>query len=97
MIGSEKQVRWAEHILADARNTIQANLRLAEKNYEKYHDVFFEDRIDALNFISAQFEAAVANMTAGMIIDMRARISPSRICDLIERIEDEIRREKGRQ
>ena len=95
MKGTEKQIKWAEQILADARNTIQANIRLAQKNYEKYnHEVFFEDRLTALNLISDQFEAMVENMTASMIIDARDRISPHSITCLLEKTEDKIRAEK---
>ena len=96
MNGTEKQIKWAEQILADARNTIQANIELAEKNYEKYnHEVFFEDRLTALNLISEQFEAMCSQVDdARVIIDARDKISPFSITRLLEKTEDKIRADR---
>lgn len=96
MIGSEKQIRWAEQILADARGTIKANIEYADANYEKYkHDVMFADRLKAPDIISEQFEATFGHENdARRIIDARGRITSAKIIDLMFKAEEEARKER---
>lgn len=78
MTGSEKQIAWAERIIAEARNTIAANI----ENYDAllvqhpdFHDYIMGAKI--WRKVRDELEAALAKIAdkpAGYYIDNRTRM-----------------------
>ena len=77
MKGSEKQIKWAEDILANGKATITRNIELDKERLAKYGDIMFAESIEIWEQIEAEYDKIIANVTdASEIIAKRHRLSP---------------------
>lgn len=89
--GTEKQVAWAEDIVAIARRTISSNIEniknLQAEYTEKYGEGFKnfrQDELEAFEKCGESLEAMLANVdSAAKIIDMREKLSSRSILDMV--------------
>jgi hypothetical protein len=71
MTGTEKQIKRAEDLIADARGTISANIKINEERSSSDNDMFARDAL-IWGEISRQFEDTIAHInSAAQIINTR--------------------------
>ena len=82
--GSEKQVAWAEDIIAGARGTIKANIDNIKAQQEKYNMKFRQDELEAYEKCKESLETLLAGIdSAAKIIDLRYKISGRAINEMV--------------
>lgn len=82
--GTEKQVAWAEDIIASARGTIKTNIENIKAQQEKYNCKFKQDELEAYEKCSESLETLLAGIdSASKIIDMRYKISGGAIIEMV--------------
>lgn len=95
LTGSEKQVKWAEQIRDNAIDTVNSNIKLANERYRKYKSDTYLNTLNAYKQIGNQLGTALNNIiSASNLIDRRDTFSPSRINNLANRIEEELRKKR---
>lgn len=86
MKGTEKQIKWAEDIIRDARETIRRNIELIKALQEKHGYDVRQDELEAYEKCSESLEKVFASTEeAGAIIEMRNRISGRAINEMVNR------------
>lgn len=84
MNGTEKQIRWAEDIIGEARRTIERNIKLIKDLQEKHGFAVRQDELEALEKCGKSLEEVIASKeNASDIIKMRHRISSSAILRMV--------------
>lgn len=97
LVGSEKQVKWAQDIREEAINTVDDNIKLARERYEKYKMEIYKDAEEAYKEVKKQLIPALATYTkASDLIDRRDMFSSSRIIDLAQKIEEQLRKKRNK-
>jgi hypothetical protein len=87
MTGSEKQIKWAEQIKADALNYFDANIELLSERAVQHNVSIFDKDIEALRLVKADFEKIFADPkaeSAATIIDRRNFFSGENIQKLVD-------------
>ena len=98
LVGSEKQIKWAQQIREDAIGTVNKNIELAEERMEKVSGsskkVFLET-IDAYKEVGRQLSEELQKITsASVMIDRRNTFSGSRINQLATKYQEFQRKKK---
>lgn len=89
--GTEKQIKWAEDIIREARETIKNNIEnikaLQQEYSEKFDEemkAFRQDEVEAYELCGKQMEAMLENIdSAAKIIDMREKLSSRNINKMV--------------
>lgn len=82
MKGTEKQIKWAEDIIRGARETLDRNIELIDKNGTA---VLLKDRRQCLVDCKESLEKMLAGIDdAAKIINMRERLSSRAILQMVE-------------
>ena len=86
--GTEKQVAWAEDIIAEARRTVQNNLNNIKKQREELgagFEQFRQDEVEAFEKCGESLETMLAGIgSASKIIDMRSSLSSGNILHMVQ-------------
>jgi len=91
MKGTEKQIKWAEDIINDAYNTIDANIARMEKESKE----FFHFNIQAYKECRKKLEETLETCDdAAVIIKCRNQFDPRRINEMVGRMAEKARQER---
>lgn len=81
MKGSEKEVKWAEEIVAEGKATIARNIELNRKYLEQYGDNMYEDCVMIWEQIGAEYDKIIESVTdASAIIAKRNQLNSRALC-----------------
>ena len=89
MKGTEKQIKWAEDIIAGARRNIENNIKLQEEYAQQFPTAakMYMDMADQWRRLSAQVEAAIAKCDdAAIIINKRSLFSFDSLRKWVDRV-----------
>ena len=89
MIGSEKQVAWAQTIISDAMGTIEKNIALTTGRIKKYGMTSETIRLEAWKAAKNNFEKILSlpdAQSASWIIDNRTEFDPTTIMHRVDAI-----------
>ena len=87
MKGSEKQIKWAEDIIADARKIIADNIHLNQNREAEFGAGIYSRRAEQWEKVSAQIEAAIAKCDdAAIIINKRNMFSYDGLVKWVDRM-----------
>lgn len=96
MKGTEKQIKWAEDIIREARETIKRNIEIKKAEEEKNNvPGFFAIEIDCFEECGKSLEQMLSGINeASKIIDMRYQLSSGAILKMVN---DEVCRRRNRK
>lgn len=84
MKGTEKQIKWAEDIIREARETINCNVKNIKEQQEKYNCKWRQDEIEAFEMCGKSLEEMLSKTNdASQIINMRAKLSSRSIIEMV--------------
>ena len=93
MKGSEKQIKWAESIISEARETFVRNIARQEAQLNGPAAALAQRTLDIWMRLRDYYEASVANIdSAAFVIDNRTALDSSRVIYQFNQINDMVSR-----